>query len=292
MLWRAVIFSTMLHETVANHRVKPNVTVVKALRPRHQLQTPTSALYPECYNEAAYFDIQLPSFNVFVYGNRISEWDVVLEGNYSRKDWTDAFSVNRWWQRSDWVVVRQLGSFHAMKAPPVMCDPDLWPLCKWICVYRNRLEKRKSIAKNKLDLLKLVLGTLFTHRLRFGPMIVFASIAELRPLSEWFHSGRGSWDRGAKLRTVTSFLLSLFRDLILQELLENGKETSLFLLDWEECGTALMVFAGLARPAARLSFFLLKQECRLVNWLVLIRPVHVLITARPQRSWTEIALLW
>ena len=51
-----------------------------------------------------------------------------------------------------------------------------------------------------------------------------------------------------KLHTDTSFLLSLFRDLILPEPLENGKETSLFLLDGEECGTALMVFAGLARP--------------------------------------------
>lgn len=43
------------------------------------------------------------------------------------------------------------------------------------------------------------------------------------------------------------FCSAVFRALILQEPLENGKDTSLFLLDWEECGTVLMVFAGLAR---------------------------------------------
>lgn len=37
--------------------------------------------------------------------------------------------------------------------------------------------------------------------------------------------------------------------------------------------------------------FLLRQECRLVNWLARIRPVQVLISARPQRSWSETALV-
>ena len=158
MLWRAVIFSTMLHETVANHREKPNVTVVKALRPRHQLQTPTSAPYPECYNEAAYLDIQLPWFNVFVRGNRISGWDVVLEGNYSRKDWTDVFSVNRWWQRSDWVVVRQLSNFHAMKAPSVTCDPDFWSVYVNVCVQKSVGEKKEVSQKINLTFSSLFWG--------------------------------------------------------------------------------------------------------------------------------------
>lgn len=148
-----------------------------------------------------------------------------------------------WWQKGDWIVVRPLSGFHAM------CDTDLWPPCNWLCGYRNGLEKMK--IRRTIDLFRSILVNCYASRWSHGAGLDpwLFSPASLS-WKDWVNDSIQSLDHGTgnpKRHTVTSFLLSLFRDLILLEPLENGKETSLFLLDWEECGTALMVFAGLAR---------------------------------------------
>lgn len=120
-----------------------------------------------------------------------------------------------------------------------------------MCVQKWVVGNKKCHKKNEF------VYTFICHVARrrgFGSIDVFAIITELKGLSEWFHSS--PWIMGQGSQNCTQpphFCSALFREIIRQEPLENGKETSLFLLDWEECGTALMVFAGLARP---------KPDCR------------------------------
>lgn len=177
---------------------------------------------------------------------------------------------------------KQLSGIDGRQQPPAERQTDLQPL--FLCTHTGKYHKMCFWTP------QLILCT-FAYRCKFGPVIVFASSTKLKRLTEWFHSLHGLWDGNSKLYTATSFLLSLFQDPVLEESLENGKETSRFLLDWEECGTVLMAFAGVAHPSVLSP---LKEECRLVNWLSLISPVQVPITAQTEKlaTWAQSGQLW
>lgn len=207
--------------------------------------------------------------------------------NYSRKGCIDVFLAITWWQKGDWIVVQQLNSFHG---GPELCDPDLWPLgCgQW--------------EWDELKTFCLFAYTFFViaHRCRFGSVIVFASITKLKGLTEWFHSVHGSWDRESK--TAYSHLISAQPFPRPNTAGAPGKwewRNITFLFRLRGMWHSVDGFCRIGSAKARLScwrqvscfFHLLKQECRLVNWLALIRLVQVPITVRPHRSWTEIAPL-
>lgn len=178
-----------------------------------------------------------------------------------------------------------------------MCDPDLRPLCMWVCVCAEiSWRKAKVSQKNKLDLLSLFWGHFFFYaqtQVRahdcFRQHRRAEAIDWMIPFSPWV-MGQGSQTAHSHLISAQPF---------------PRPNTSGAPGKWERNITFPLRLRGMwhsvdgfcrtgsARgPSVLFFFFLLKQECRLVNWLVLIRPVQVPITARPQRSWTEIALLW
>lgn len=161
------------------------------------------------------------------------------------------FLKTTWWQKGDSIVVQPLSGFHAMY------DTDLWPPCKWICGYRNGLEKMR------------IRSTIWPLSVYFGKFLCFTLLKDagldpwlFLPASlswkDWVNDSIQSLDHGTgnpKRHTVTSFLLSLFRDLILQEPLENGKETSLFLFRLRGMWHSIDGFCRIGSPEVRLSFF-------------------------------------
>lgn len=161
----------------------------------------------------------------------------------------------------------QKGDFHAWRE---MWDPDLWPRRVWLC--GRRKEAAWEAHSSRSTYVGLVVGLDWVNDsiqafLVHGTGKSKMAHCHLIPAQPFFPrpntaGAPGKWDRNITLPFST-----------------------------EECGTALMGFAGSARQRPVCRVFLLKQECRLVNWLVLIRLVQFPVTAAPpQRSQT--ASVW
>lgn len=170
----------MFHENVANHWVAPSATVVKA-NPDSDICFVSWVLQWSCTFRASSF---LPLM-YFVW----KQEPVVghsARGNYLKRDCIDVTQV----VTEEWLKCCTVSFSCSTRTASVVWP---WPLC--LCT-GNECHK-------KINLCKLCY---IACRCRFGSMIVFAIITELKGLGEWFHWILGSWDWEAK--TGHSHLIS------------------------------------------------------------------------------------
>lgn len=141
------------------------------------------------------WSIQLPSFNVFFV--ETGYWG----GTYCRKELLKE-RLRRCFHGTHVLTERRLNCCTAAER---LCD--LWPLTSLCGNMCSEVRMKRINLTSWVNFLPVCVHFChIAHRCRFGSMIVFASIAELKGLSEWFHSVLGSWDRESK--TAHSHLIS------------------------------------------------------------------------------------
>lgn len=139
--------------------------------------------------------------------------------NYSKRDCKDVFLEKSRGLR--WVEAAERLS----RTVPTASSVSLWPL-------NSRSVRRHGQGKIHLtsqeNILYLCAVALLTGAGLDRRLFLLASLSWKVWLNDSIHSMHHNAPR-PNLHTATSFLLHLFRDLILPEPLETGKEASLFL---------------------------------------------------------------